>query len=80
MAPGLFFAIPAGYWGRFVSDRIIVVGGLGAMALGGFVTSLAVESVAVGPGRILAGAGFLFTTLYFTKMAADWFDAALLHK
>ena len=28
MAPGLFLAIPAGYWGRYVSDRIMVVLGL----------------------------------------------------
>ncbi len=28
MAPGLFLAIPAGYWGRYVSDRMMVVLGL----------------------------------------------------
>ncbi|AZV78513.1 MFS transporter [Parasedimentitalea marina] len=74
MAPGLFLAIPAGYWGRFVSDRIMVVIGLGALALGGVASSLAAESWAIGMGRIIAGAGFLFTTLYFTKMIADWFE------
>lgn len=74
MAPGLFLAIPAGYWGRFVSDRIMVVLGLGVLAFGGFVSSLAAESWTIGLGRIFAGAGFLFTTLYFTKMVADWFE------
>ncbi|GGA34331.1 MFS transporter [Neptunicoccus cionae] len=74
MAPGLVLALPAGYWGRFVSDRIMVVFGLGALALGGLVSSQAVESWTVGLGRIFAGAGFLFTTLYFTKMVADWFE------
>ena len=74
MAPGLVLAIPAGYWGRFVSDRIMVVLGLGALALGGFVSSIASESWIVGLVRIFAGAGFLFTTLYFTKMVADWFE------
>lgn len=74
MAPGLFLAIPAGYWGRFVSDRIMVVLGLGALALGGLVSSVAMESWVIGLGRVLAGAGFLFTTLYFTKMVADWFE------
>ncbi len=39
MAPGLFLAIPAGYWGRFVSDRIMIVLGLGVLAFGGFVSS-----------------------------------------
>lgn len=74
MAPGLFLAIPAGYWGRFVSDRIMVVIGLGALALGGLVSSVATDSWAIGLGRVFAGAGFLFTTLYFTKMVADWFE------
>jgi len=74
MAPGLFLAIPAGYWGRYVSDRIMVVLGLCALALGGAASSLATESWTVGMGRVLAGAGFLFTTLYFTKMVADWFE------
>ncbi|WP_197922884.1 CynX/NimT family MFS transporter [Thiosulfatihalobacter marinus] len=74
MAPGLVLAMPAGYWGRYVSDRIMVVFGLGALALGGAVSSLASESWGLGLGRILAGAGFLFTTLYLTKMVADWFE------
>ena len=74
MAPGLFLAIPAGYWGRYVSDRIMVVLGLSALALGGAASSIATESWDVGMGRVLAGVGFLFTTLYFTKMVADWFE------
>ncbi len=74
MAPGLFLAIPAGYWGRYVSDRFMVVLGLCALALGGAVSSFATESWTIGIGRVFAGAGFLFTTLYFTKMVADWFE------
>ena len=74
MAPGLFLAIPAGYLGRYVSDRIMVVLGLGALALGGATSSIATESLAVGMGRVLAGFGFVFTTIYFTKMVADWFE------
>jgi len=74
MAPGLFLALPAGYWGRFVSDRYMVVFGLGALALGGVVSSAATESWMIGLGRVFAGVGFLFTTLYFTKMIADWFE------
>jgi len=74
MAPGLFLAIPAGYWGRFISDRIMVVFGLAALALGGAGSALATESWAIGLGRIFAGVGFLFTSLYFTKMVADWFE------
>ncbi|WP_299918655.1 CynX/NimT family MFS transporter [uncultured Roseobacter sp.] len=74
MAPGLFLSIPAGYWGRYVSDRIMVVFGLGALALGGAASSLATESWVIGIGRVFAGVGFLFTSLYFTKMVADWFE------
>jgi len=74
MAPGLFLAIPAGYWGRFVSDRNMVVLGLSVLAFGGLFSSFATESWMIGLGRIFAGAGFLFTTLYFTKMVADWFE------
>ncbi|MEX0280723.1 MAG: CynX/NimT family MFS transporter [Arenibacterium sp.] len=74
MAPGLLLALPAGALGRLIADRDMVVLGLGALALGGLVSSFASGSVGIGVGRVLAGAGFLFTTLYFTKMVADWFD------
>lgn len=74
MAPGLVLAMPAGYWGRFVSDRMMVVFGLGAMAFGGLVSSLADGGWGIGLGRIFAGAGALFGTLYFAKMIADWFE------
>lgn len=74
MAPGLLLALPAGYWGRFVSDRIMVAAGLGVLALGGGLCALAAGPWSLGLGRVLGGVGFLFTTLYFTKMVADWFD------
>jgi len=74
MLPGLFLALPAGYLGRYVSDRQMVVSGLGALAVGGLVSSLAVDSWTIGVGRLIAGAGFLSTMVYFTKMVADWFE------
>ncbi|QGX99062.1 MFS transporter [Roseovarius faecimaris] len=74
MAPGLVLALPAGYLGRMVADREMVVMGLVALALGGLVSSMASSSVGVGLGRVIAGVGFLFTTLYFTKMVTDWFE------
>ncbi|MEM9434647.1 MAG: MFS transporter [Pseudomonadota bacterium] len=74
MVPGLFLAFPAGYWGRYVSDRSMVVFGLSALAAGGIVSALATGSWIIGVGRIFAGVGFLLTTLYFTKMVADWFE------
>lgn len=74
MAPGLFLALPAGYFGRLIADRDMVVLGLVCLAIGGLVSSMAGGSSGIGIGRVIAGAGFLFTTLYFTKMVADWFE------
>lgn len=74
MAPGLFLAFPAGLSGRFVSDRVLVGLGLGALAFGGAVSAMAVAPLGIGIGRVLSGAGFVIAGLYFTKMVADWFD------
>ncbi len=73
MAPGLVLAMPAGFAGRWASDRALAGLGLLALAMGGIVSGTAVDGWTIGLGRVLAGAGFLFATLYFTKMAADWF-------
>ncbi len=74
MVPGLFLALPAGYSGRYVSDRVLAVSGLCVLAAGGFISSVAPDSWTIGLGRMLAGAGFLIINLYFTKMVADWFE------
>lgn len=74
MAPGLFLALPAGVAGRFAPDRVLAGLGLMVMALGGALSAIAAEPGGIGIGRLLAGAGFLFATLYFTKMVADWFE------
>lgn len=74
MAPGLFLALPAGFSGRFASDRMLAGLGLGALALGGALSATASDPTGIGFGRVVSGAGFLFATLYFTKMVADWFD------
>ena len=74
MAPGLFLALPAGFSGRIASDRALAGMGLGVLALGGALSAAAAGPSGVGIGRLLSGAGFLFATLYFTKMVADWFD------
>jgi len=74
MAPGLLLALPAGFSGRFVSDRMLVGRGLAALALGGARSALATAPVGIGAGRVLSGAGFVIAGLYFTKMVADWFE------
>ena len=74
MAPGLILALPAGFSGRYASDRVLAGLGLGMLALGGLVSATALEPSGVGLGRLLSGAGFVFATLYFAKMIADWFE------
>lgn len=74
MAPGLFLALPAGFLGRYASDRSLATFGLAALAVGGVITAYADNGWAIGSGRAAAGVGFLFTSLYFTKMIVDWFD------
>jgi predicted MFS family arabinose efflux permease len=70
MAPGLFLALPAGFSGRYASDRLLAGGGLAALAVGGVMCGLANDPTLVALGRLMAGAGFLFANLYFTKMVA----------
>src|SRR5437879_1307849 len=72
-APGLVLSIPAGLAGRYVSDRILVAGGLAAMVAAGALAVVADDFGMLALARLLAGAGFVVSTLYLTKMVADWF-------
>jgi predicted MFS family arabinose efflux permease len=72
-APGLVLAIPAGLAGRYASDRALVAAGLLAMVLSGALAVVADGFVMLALARLLAGVGFVVSTLYFTKMVADWF-------
>lgn len=74
MAPGLFLALPAGIANRYATDRTLLAGGLALLALGGIVSALASGATGISLGRLIAGGGFLFATLYFTEAIADWFD------
>jgi predicted MFS family arabinose efflux permease len=73
MLSGIALSIPAGFAGRHASDRTLVVLGLAALALGGAVATAADGFTVLAIGRLLCGAGFVLTTIYFTKMTADWF-------
>ena len=73
MLPGLLLSMPAGWAGRHASDRQLVSAGLLAMALGGAIAAVAQGFGLLALGRLVAGAGFVFATLYFTKMVVDWF-------
>lgn len=74
MAPGLVLALPAGFAGRYASDRVLAGLGLLALAAGGAISGNAEDAGGIGTGRLVAGLGFLLSTLYFSKMVADWFS------
>jgi predicted MFS family arabinose efflux permease len=73
MLPGLVLSLPAGFAGRHLADRTLVALGLLALALGGALAAAAQGFGLLALGRIAAGVGFVFSTVYFTKMVADWF-------
>lgn len=74
MLPGMFLAIPAGFAGRFMSDRFIVGLGLLILGAGGGLASLAESFALLGAGRIICGVGFVLSNIFFAKIIADWFD------
>ena len=43
------------------------------LAAGGFIAAFADNTVQISVGRIVCGAGFVITTIYFAKMTTDWF-------
>lgn len=73
MLPGLLLSVPVGWAGRHASDRQLVSTGLALLAVGGVVAALAQGFGLLALGRLICGAGFVFATIYFTKMVVDWF-------
>lgn len=73
MLPGMFLAIPAGFAGRFVSDRFIVGMGLLTLGAGGGVAAIAESFEMLAAARLINGAGFVFSSIFFTKIVADLF-------
>jgi predicted MFS family arabinose efflux permease len=71
--PGLVLALPAGYAGRYASDRVLVALGLSTLALGAGVCAIAPGFGLLMLGRVLCGVGFVLGTIYMTKMTVDWF-------
>lgn len=74
MLPGLFLAIPAGLAGRYASDRVLGASGLAILAVAGAVAATADGFGQLAAARLMGGLGFVLTSLYFTKMVADWFS------
>ena len=66
-------AIPAGFAGRYASDRVLVALGMASLALGGALARDGRRLRRAGGGPPARGAGFVLCSIYFTKMVADWF-------
>lgn len=73
LVPGLVLSIPAGLAGRHVPDRILVAFGLACLTLGGALAAIGNSFAMLAAGRLLCGVGFVFCSIYYTKMIADWF-------
>ncbi len=73
MLPGLVLALPTGFLGRYLSDRVVVGSGLGLLAAGGLVATAAEGFGVLAVGRMTCGAGFVLASIFMTKMVADWF-------
>jgi predicted MFS family arabinose efflux permease len=73
MLPGLLLSLPAGWVGSRFSDRHLVAAGLVLVAVGAGVSAAASGFGGLAAGRLVSGVGFVFCTLYFTKMVVDWF-------
>lgn len=76
--PGIILAFPSGWLGRWVEDKIIVTAGLIFLFVGGIIVLLSNDFVFMGIGRTISGLGFVLATVYFTKMAIDWFEGGEL--
>ncbi len=73
MLPGMFLAVPAGFAGRIMSDRFIAGLGLLVLGAGGGLAAVAENYALLATGRFICGVGFVLSTIFFTKIIADWF-------
>ena len=72
--PGIILAFPSGWLGRWVKDKLLVAAGLLFLFVGGLIVLLSDDFIFMGIGRTISGLGFVVATVYFTKMAIDWFQ------
>ncbi|MEZ5652458.1 MAG: MFS transporter [Burkholderiaceae bacterium] len=74
MLAGILLSFPAGLAARLASDRAWVVFGLIALAGGGALAAWSGSYGSLAIARLLCGVGFVFGTVYLTKMVGDWFE------
>ena len=73
MLPGLVLAMPAGYLGRVLSDRVLVALAFLCLAAGSGIAALAQGFGQLALARLACGIGVVLSTIYLTKMTTDWF-------
>lgn len=71
---GIFLSIPVGMAFRFASERTLVAAGLLSLGAGGGIAAVSAGFDLIALGRLFCGVGFVLSTIYFTKMIADWFE------
>lgn len=72
--PGMFVALPGGLLGKRFGDVKVAVGGLGLMALGGFLMAAADGYGLASVGRLFTGIGAVTMTVVLVKLVGDWFE------
>ena len=70
---GIVLSIPSGILAAYYGERALITLGLLMMAVGSAVMAAASDFTVAALGRILAGAGFVVSNLYFAKATIDWF-------
>jgi MFS family permease len=73
MLPGVFIAIPGGWFGKRFGDKRVVLAGLTMMTAGGAVLVLSDNYGAMFAGRLISGVGAVLLNVLVTKMVTDWF-------
>ncbi len=78
LAPGIFVALPGGFLARRFGDRVVAVGSIWLIVLGGVIAAVAVQrgwgTAAIGLGRVVAGIGSVGLSVMQSKMVADRFS------
>jgi MFS family permease len=73
MLPGVFIAIPGGWFGKRFGDKRVVLAGLTMMTAGGAVLVLSDSYGIMFAGRLVSGVGAVLLNVLVTKMVTDWF-------
>ncbi len=73
MLPGVFIAIPGGWFGKRFGDKRVVLAGLTMMTAGGAVLVLSDSYGVMFAGRLVSGVGAVLLNVLVTKMVTDWF-------